>query len=184
MNRKLSVLLVFALLIMSFSLVGCTNEENTAEENQTTNQEGVKTDGQDIEKQKLAIIAKTLIAEEKLTFIFEGYTPEGTEQSYLVAKQSYKTLDDVKNYLNGFYTEGMTNTIVENYIKMEDVAGKGQVPTLTLPEDYVAFTSAVEAEVTVDGDNAQLQFTQDGKTITYTYVKVENQWLIDSKTIQ
>ncbi len=187
MNKKFSLLLIFALLVMSFTVVGCTNDDNAGEQNQDAAQEENKegtTDVKDVEKQKLSIIAKTLIAEEKLTFIFENYTPEGSEQEYLVAKPTYKSLDDVKNYLSAYYTEGMTNTLLENYIKMEDVAGKGQVPTLTLPEDYVAFTSAIEPEITVDGDNAQLQFTQDGKTVTYTYVNVEGKWLIDTKTVQ
>lgn len=184
-KSKWFILMIVSLItIMSISLVGCSSASKEEPENKAGQTAETP---QDLEKEKTNVQSAILIAENKLTLIFEDFTPEGSDTSYLVAKSRYKTLDDVKKFLSQYYTENGANEAVSNYVKMEDVLTLGQVPTLQLPEDYFILSSHTLTEqdtFTVEGDQATLTVTDNGKTITYTVKKVDDKWLLDNKTIK
>lgn len=170
MNKRiLSLLVVTAVVIMSLSLAGCSAKEPTP---------------QDIAMVKAA----SMIADEKLPFIFDQYTPEGSDTTYYVGKEHYQDLESVKKYLSAYFTEDMiNNTLVADYIKVQDVPGKGNVTTLNLPEDYptiLGHTFTDADTITIDGNNATIKFAADEKTATYELEKVDGKWLVASKSVE
>lgn len=178
MKKKLvKGLLIFSLMVMSLSLVGCSSDtEEPADK-------AVETTEQDLAMVK----ASARLAEEKILIMFDTYTPDGSDVEILVAKERYTTTDGMKTLLNAYYTEEMTNQVIEAYVKPQDVAGLGNVLTLNQPEDYVTIIGHEFTEtdtVTVEGDKATITFTANDKNVTYTLVKVENTWKVETKTVE
>ncbi|TCS82578.1 hypothetical protein [Tepidibacillus fermentans] len=167
MKRKqmISIFMVALLIVMAISFSGC----NQANQNQAGQQ--------DMEKVKSDVKSAVLVAENKLTLIFEP-----NDNDVLVAKPRYKTLDDVKKFLTGYYTEQMAQKLVDSYVKMEKV-GDTEVPVLQLSEDYVKLESQ-QADVKVENNKATVSFTDNGKTVTYGLIKQNDQWIVNSKEVK
>jgi len=180
-SKRITYFLISFLLVFAILTVGCTQAPAPSNEAKPSTP-APTTSTVDIAKEQARVKAATLIGEEKLTFIFVDYTPEGSNQAYLVAKDNYKTIDDIKAYLADYYTAKMIDEITTKYIKLTEVPGKGNVPVLTLPADYVAYAGE-EAEINVNGEQATLSFSTDSGKVTYALVKQNEKWLVDGKTI-
>ena len=172
-NQWIQLLFVTLIVVMSVAFTGCAS--NNEESNKTTeNQAGQE----NVEQTKSKVKSTTLMAEGKLTQIFEADEASGK----MIAKSRYQTLDDVKKFYSAYYTEPMAQKVVDSYVKMEKV-GDTEVPVLTLPEDYVKLDGQTP-EIKVENDKATLSFTESGKTVTYGLVKQNDQWLVDSKEVK
>lgn len=178
MKRFLNLFLISIIVLMSLTVVGCSSKEEQPAEQPTA-----EVTEQDLNRVKFA----ATIAEEKITTIFEEFTPADSETVYLVGKPRYTTVDEVKAYLSAYYTDNMVNSIVENYVKVEEVPEKGSITTLLLPEYYVSISGYEFTEqdtVTIENDKATISFTVDSKKVTYTLVQVEGNWKVDTKTVE
>lgn len=170
--------IVLIIISLSLSLVGCT-----------ANSEGLSPNTTQVitPKQLADVEIATRIAEEKLLAIFEEYQPEGSEITYYVGKNRYRSIIDIDTFLRQYYSEEMTNSIIENYIKLEDIPGLGIVTTLNLPNDYLTITGHElnsKDSIKIYDNKATVILNIKDQQLTYSLVKLDNKWIIDSKTIK
>jgi len=184
-HHKKSYVILLISIILLLSLLGC-NKDKT---NQANNNSKVSTEISEKERAKLSVKAANLIAEEKLTSIFYTYTPpEKSDTTYYITKEGYNNLDDIKPYLNAYYTPGMTDSLIARYIKIIDVPNLGKRPVLQLPDDFIMYRKHQEKdkkdEIKVTENEASLIFYEGDKKITYTFIKENSKWLVDTKIVE
>lgn len=170
--------IIFIIIILSLSLVGCTTDSEGLSPNTT----------QVITPKQLADVEiATRIAEEKLLTIFEEYQPEDSEITYYVGKNRYSSIVDIDTYLRLYYSEEMTNNIIESYIKLKYIPDLGIVPTLDLPDDHLTITGyrlSNKDTIKIYDNKATVTLNINERQLIYSLVKLDNKWIVNGKTIK
>jgi len=178
MIRYLNPIIYIIIISISLSLVGCTSDSEGLSPNTT----------QVISPEQLnEVEIATRIAEEKLLTIFEEYQPEDSEITYYVGKNRYSSIDNIDAFLNLYYSEEMTNSIIENYIKLEEVPGLGIITTLNLPDNYLTLTGHElnnKDSIKIYDNEATITVNIKDQQLTYSLIKLDNKWLVNGKTIK
>lgn len=170
--------IILIIISLSLSLVGCTSDSEGLSPNTT----------QVITPEQLTEVEIAIrIAEEKLVTIFEEYQPEGSETTYYVGKNRYRSIVDIDNFLRRYYSEEMTNNIIESYIHLEDIPGLGIVTTLNLPDDYLAITGhelTSKDSIKIYDNEATVTLNIKDEQLTYSLVKLDDKWIVTGKAIK
>lgn len=178
MIRYLNPIIYIIIISISFSLVGCTSNSEGLSPNTT----------QVITPEQLnEVEIATRIAEEKIVTIFEEYQPENIENTYYVGKNRYSSIENIAVFLNLYYSEEMTNSIIENYIKVEEVPGLGISTTLNLPENYLTITGHEldsKDSIRIYDNEATITVNIKDEQVTYSLIKLDNKWLVTGKAIK
>lgn len=170
--------IILIIISISFFLVGCTSDSEGLSPNTTQ----VVTPAQ-LKEVEIA----TRLAEEKLLTIFEEYQPEGSETIYYVGKSRYRTIDNIDAFLRLYYSEEMTNNIIESYIKLEEIPRLGTTTTLNLPDDYLTILShefSNKDTIKIYDNKAAVTLNLKNNQLTYSLIKLDNKWIVDAKTIK
>lgn len=170
--------IILIIISISFWLVGCTSDSEGLSPNTT----------QVITPEQLKEVEiATRLAEEKLLTIFEEYQPEGSETIYYVGKSRYRTIDNIDAFLRLYYSEEMTNNIIESYIKLEEIPGLDTITTLNLPDDYLTILShefSNKDTIKIYDDEATITLNIKDQQLIYSLIKLDSKWYVDAKTIK
>jgi len=173
-NKIFTLLIAMFVLVMALSFTGCSTTKTSDSKSNTATQQ------QDVEKQKLRVKAAVFLAEEKIKTAFDQFD----NAKYPIAKERYKTPADIENFLKAFYSDAMAKQIVDTYVKKENLPNYGEVLTLQIPKDYVTLTKDSKPTITVEGQNATLTSTENGKTVSYKLAEKDSKWIIESKEVK